>query len=85
MLAAKKFLKDNPDLISLNVDKGNITVCKKKPVQNFHLKLKDSLKIAKHCIQKTVIFPILAEIVLEDLEEFLFEKLDFDLPYYFRY
>ena len=33
----------------------------------------------------SVISPISAEIVIEDLEEFVFEKLDFDLPFYFRY
>ena len=33
----------------------------------------------------SVISPIFPEIVIEDLEEFVFEKLDFDLPFYFRY
>ena len=33
----------------------------------------------------SVISPMLAEIVMEDLKEFVFEKSDFDLPFYFRY
>ena len=33
----------------------------------------------------SVISPILAEIVMEDLEEFVFGKLDFELPFYFWY
>ena len=33
----------------------------------------------------SVISSILAERVMEDLKEFAFEKLDFDLPFYFRY
>lgn len=33
----------------------------------------------------SVISPILAEMVMEDLEIFVFEKLDFVLPFYFRY
>ena len=33
----------------------------------------------------SVIYPILFEIVMEDWEEFVLEKLDFELPFYFRY
>lgn len=33
----------------------------------------------------SVISPILAEIVMDDLEKFVFDKLDFELPFYFRY
>ena len=45
----------------------------------------------KFCKQKfgtpigSAISPILAKIVMEDLEEFVFKKLDFELPFYFRY
>ena len=30
----------------------------------------------------SVISPVLAEMVMEDLEEFVFEKFDFELPFY---
>ena len=33
----------------------------------------------------SVISPILAEMVMEDLEEFVFEKFAFELPFYFKY
>ena len=33
----------------------------------------------------SVISPMLAEIVMEDLEQTVFERLEFVVPFYFRY